>query len=187
MEKPKPKAAVGVTIENKAVERRNTVEEVLNLFKTGNRDVRKAVKIVEDGEAGNQRNMLASFEQLSDILCSIGHFSKAYDLLESALKIIPSDPILHELIARVAFIMENFDKCISHNKKAAELKPNNCANNNSDIGLAYYRLGLQQANNKHFDMAFKHCRLALTENPRYANAMVNMGLIYRYQNAGLDA
>ena len=36
-------------------------------------------------------------------------------------------------------------------------------------------------------MAFKHCRLALTENPRHANAMVNMGLIYRNQNAGLDA
>jgi len=75
--------------------------------------------------------------------------------------------------------MENFDKCIVHNKKAAELKPTNCCNNNSDIGLAYYRLGLQQANNKHFELAFKHCRLALTENPRYANAMVNMGLIYR--------
>lgn len=87
--------------------------------------------------------MVASLEQLSDILCSIGHFSKAYDLLESAMKVIPSDAILHELIARVAFIMENFDKCISHNKKAADLKPNNCANNNSDIGLAYYRLGLQ--------------------------------------------
>ena len=44
---------MGVTIENRAVERRNTVEEVLTLFKTGNRDVRKAVKIVEDGEGGN--------------------------------------------------------------------------------------------------------------------------------------
>lgn len=53
LEKPKPKAAVGVTIENRTVERRNTVEEVLTLFKIGNRDVRKAVKIVEDGEGGN--------------------------------------------------------------------------------------------------------------------------------------
>jgi len=66
--------------------------------------------------------MLAAFEQLSDILCSIGHFSKAYDLLDQALKVIPSNPVLHELIARVAFIMENFDKCIQHNKKAAEIK-----------------------------------------------------------------
>lgn len=62
MEKSKPKAAIGVTIENKAVARRNTVEDVLTLFKTGNRDVRKAVKIVEDGEGGNQKNMISSFE-----------------------------------------------------------------------------------------------------------------------------
>jgi len=53
LEKAKPKAAVGVTIENKAIERRNTVEDVLNLFKTGNRDVKKAVKIVEEGEGGD--------------------------------------------------------------------------------------------------------------------------------------
>ena len=103
------------------------------------------------------------------------------------MKNMPKEPLIHELIARVAFIMENFDRCITHNKKAAELKPNNCCNNNSDIGLAYYRLGLQQANNKHFDLSFKHLRMALTENPKYANAMVNMGLIYRYQNAGIDA
>ena len=36
-------------------------------------------------------------------------------------------------------------------------------------------------------MAFKHCRQALIENPKHANAMVNMGLIYRNQNAGIDA
>ena len=131
--------------------------------------------------------MLSSLEQLSDVLCSIGYFTKAYDLLEAAFKVIPKDPLLHELIARVCFIMENFDKCIVHNKKAAELKPTNCCNNNSDIGLAYYRLGLQQANSKHFEMAFKHCRLALTENPNYSNAMVNMGLVYKNQNAGIDA
>jgi len=28
---------------------------------------------------------------------------------------------MHELIARVAFIMEKFDKCIFHNKKASEI------------------------------------------------------------------
>lgn len=142
--KGKPaKEAVGHTLENKAVVRRNVVDEVLTMFKSGNRDVNAAVKIVNEGENGNQANMIASLEQLSDVLCSIGHFSKAYDLLEAAFKVIPKDPLLHELIARVAFIMENFDKCIVHNKKAAELKPNNCCNNNSDIGLAYYRLGIQ--------------------------------------------
>ena len=29
--------------------------------------------------------------------------------------------------------------------------------------------------------------MALTENPKHANAMVNMGLIYRNLNAGIDA
>jgi hypothetical protein len=62
LEKNKPKAAVGTTLENKTVARRNTVEEVLTLFKTGNRDVNRAVKIVEDGEGHNVKNILASFE-----------------------------------------------------------------------------------------------------------------------------
>lgn len=118
------------------------MDEVLTMFKSGNRDVNAAVKIVNEGENGNQANMVQSLEQLSDVLCGIGHFSKAYDLLDAAFKYIPRDPILHELIARVAFIMENFDKCIVHNKKAAELQQNACCHNNSDIGLAYYRLGI---------------------------------------------
>ena len=70
------------------------------------------------------------------------YFSKAYDLLDAALKDIKGNPILHELIARVAFIMENFTKCIYHNEKAAKLQPEKCFHNHSDIGLAYYRLGL---------------------------------------------
>jgi len=86
--------------------------------------------------------MVQSFEQLSDVLCGIGHFSKAMDLLEAANKVIPRDATLHELIARVAFIMENFDKSIIHNKKAAEIQPKACCHNHSDIGLAYYRLGI---------------------------------------------
>lgn len=121
--KLKPKDAIGFTLENKNVQRRNVVDEVLTMFKSGNRDVNAAVKIVNDGENGHQSNMVQSLEQLSDVLCGIGHFSKAFDLLDAAFKYIPRDPILHELIARVAFIMENFDKCIVHNKKAAELQP----------------------------------------------------------------
>ena len=119
--KGKAKDAIGFSLENKAVQRRNTVDEVLQLFRSGDRDVNKAVKLVQEGENGNTQNMVASLEQLSDVLCGIGHFSKAMDLLEAANKIIPRDATLHELIARVAFIMENFDKSIIHNKKAAEI------------------------------------------------------------------
>ena len=71
------------------------------------------------------------------------YFQKAYEILSAATKDIKGNPVLHELIARVAFVMENFEKCIFHNKKAAELQPESCFQNWSDIGLAYYRLGLQ--------------------------------------------
>ena len=39
--------------------------------------------------------------------------------------------------------MEEFNDCIKWNKKAAALQPDDCSHNKSDIGLAYYRLGLQ--------------------------------------------
>ena len=177
----KAKDAVGTTLEDTTVARRNTVEDVLELLRQGNRDMVAAAKIVNDGENGNPEFILKSLEQLSDVLCSIGYFQKAIDLLNGGLKYLPKNPLIHELIARVYFIMENFDKSVVHNEKAIEYKQNqNCCANHSDIGLAYYRLGIQQANSKNFDLAFKHCRLALTENPRYANAMVNMGLVYRH-------
>jgi tetratricopeptide (TPR) repeat protein len=143
LEKAKRRDAIGFTLENRSVVRRSTVEEVLAIFKSGDRDVNKAVKMVQDGENGNQANMAQAFEQLSDILCGIGHFSKAMELLEAGQKVCPNSPQMHELIARVAFIMENFDKSIVHNKKAAEMQPKNNCHNHSDIGLAYYRLGIQ--------------------------------------------
>jgi hypothetical protein len=59
------------------------------------------------------------------------------------LKPISKSHLLHELIARVAYVMENYEKCIFHNKKAAEMKPGKCCANNSDIGLAYYQLARQ--------------------------------------------
>lgn len=51
--KIKPKEMVGHSLENKTVVRRNVVDEVLTLFKSGNRDVFNAVKIVNEGENGN--------------------------------------------------------------------------------------------------------------------------------------
>ena len=81
--KGKGKDAIGFSLENKAVVRRNTVDEVLTIFKQGNRDVNHAVKLISDGENGNVANMVQAFEQLSDVLCGIGHFSKAMELLEA--------------------------------------------------------------------------------------------------------
>lgn len=105
--------------------------------------------------------MIEALEQITDALCAMTHFNLAEDLLKTALKYITRSPIPHELIARIYFIMESFDKCIHHNKKAAELQPDRCFHNWSDIGLAYFRLGKQQGNNKHFETAFKFCRQSM--------------------------
>ena len=83
--------------------------------------------------------------------------------------------------------MENFDKCVYYNKKALELQPGNCYHNHSDIGLSYFRLAIKEGDIKYFDKAFKHCREALEMNSGYANALVNMGLIYKHQNQLEDA
>ena len=66
-------------------------------------------------------DILAALEQLSDILCNVTYFQKAYDILSAASKDINGSPVLHELIARVAFVMEDFRKCIFDNQKAAKL------------------------------------------------------------------
>lgn len=60
-------------------------------------------------------DILAALEQLSDILCQVTYFTKAYEILSTAAKDINGSPVLHELIARVAFVMEDFKKCIFHN------------------------------------------------------------------------
>jgi len=77
-------------------------------------------------------------------LCGASYFNRAQRLLEIAIKDLDKNAILHELIARIFFITEKFDKSIHHNKKAADLQPTKCWHNWSDIGLSYYRLGLQK-------------------------------------------
>lgn len=95
---------------------------------------------------------------MTDILCQVTYFNKAFELLKIALEDIKGNPVLFELIARVCFVMELFDKSVYYNKKAAELQPDNCYHNWSDMGLGYYRLGLQQGDDKQFEKAFKMCR-----------------------------
>jgi len=134
--------------------RRPSVDLVLDAFKKGNRDVNNAYTIIKDRETCSTKpdtkerdeenigNILMSLEQLTDILNKVTYFSKAYDILRSATRDINGSPALYELLARQAFIMEDFNACIKYNKKAAQLQPEDCSHNKSDIGLAYYRLGL---------------------------------------------
>lgn len=93
-------------------------------------------------EGENIADILAALEQLSDILCQVTYFSKAKEVLSAACKDINGSPVLHELLARVYFVMEDFTRSIKHNKEAAKLQPEECSHNKSDIGLAYYRMGL---------------------------------------------
>jgi hypothetical protein len=100
---------------NKTGGRRPSVEEVLNQFRQGNRDVNQAYNTIKRVEKESIPEILAALEQLSDILCQVTYFSKAYEILNTAVKDINGSPLLHELLARVAFVMEDFRKCIYHN------------------------------------------------------------------------
>ncbi len=118
------KAAVGVNLAPEHVQKRNTVDEVLQMYKKGHRDVKQTLKMIKESENDDKKGMQLSIEQISDILITVGYFEKAMALLEEGQKNLPGDPIMHELIARCAFIMEDFEKSISHNQKAAALQPN---------------------------------------------------------------
>ena len=89
---------------------------------------------------------------------------------------------LNEIMARICFIMEQFDQCIYYNKQAKKLADENNSiqhsNLNSDIGLAQYRLAIQ-GSDRFRELAFKSCRKALELYPDNTSAMVNLGLIYK--------
>lgn len=99
--------------------RRSSVDAVLEQFRNGNRDVEAAYNLMKQMEGEDIAAIVDALEQLSDILCQATYFTKAYDILSVAVKDIQGNPVLHELIARVAFVMENFEKSIHHNKRAA--------------------------------------------------------------------
>ena len=94
------------------------------MYKKGHRDVKQTLKMIKESENDDKKGMQLSIEQISDILITVGYFDKAMALLEEGQKNLPGDPIMHELIARCAFIMEDFEKSISHNQKAVALQPN---------------------------------------------------------------
>lgn len=111
--------------------RRPAVEAVLDAFKKGNRDVNNAYLIIKDRESNSTKadpkerdeenigNILLALEQLTDILNKVTYFSKAHDILRAATRDINGSPSLYELLARQAFIMEDFNASIKYNKKAA--------------------------------------------------------------------
>ena len=118
----------------------------------------------------------------------MNYFDKAHQILNYAAekgdKDIKGSPDLQELIARIAFVTEDYERCINHNKKAVELRlarSESTAHNFSDIGYAYYKLALREEDSKFLDKGLESCRKSLQENPEYANAMVNIGLIVKQQ------
>jgi hypothetical protein len=102
--------------------RRQSVETVLEMFRNGQRDPRVAYQKIKEAEGEDISAVIDALDQLSEILCQATYFKKAYEILSEAIKDIKGNPVLHELVARLAFVMESFDKCINHNKRAIELK-----------------------------------------------------------------
>lgn len=56
------KAAVGVTLAAANVEKRNTVDEVLQMYKKGHRDVKQTMKLIKETENGDKKGMQLSLE-----------------------------------------------------------------------------------------------------------------------------
>ena len=107
-----------------------------------------AYAVIKDLEKDDLSSIEKALEQLTNLLCEVCYFDKAYAIMKVALKDKKDNPVLHEITARLAFIMEDFLKSIYHNKEAANLQDAACWSNYSDMGLAYYRLGLQEINDK---------------------------------------
>lgn len=92
--------------------RRQSVDAVLEQFRNNNRDAEAAYNLIKNMEGEDIASIVDALDQLSDILCQATYFTKAYEILGIAVKDIQGNPVLHELIARVAFVMENFEKSI---------------------------------------------------------------------------
>lgn len=162
-----------------------SVKPILEAFKSNTkegRDVKKQFARMGDLENHDEYNIVTALDQLTDILCQAAYFQKAYDILKTALGEYEHNCYLNEIMARVCFIMEQFDQCIYYNKQAKKLADENDSvhhsNLNSDIGLAQYRLAIQ-GNDRFRELAFKSCRKALELYPDNTSAMVNLGLIYK--------
>lgn len=100
---------------------RPSVQAVLDNFKNNKRDPKQAYDTIKQLEDEDIHSIVEALAQLSDVLCKNTYFTKAYQILEHAIKDIRGNPVLHELIAHVAFIMEKFDKSIYHNREAKKL------------------------------------------------------------------
>ena len=109
-------------LSGKKIARKASVEACLELFKQGKRDMSDAYLKIKEMEGENIQAIIEALEQLSDILCQATYFKKAYELLQGAMKDIQGNPVLFELVARVAFVMESWEKSIIYNKKAVELQ-----------------------------------------------------------------
>jgi hypothetical protein len=95
---------------------------------------------MRDLEKDDETNIVTALDQLTDILCQAAYFQKAFDILKTALVDYEHNAYLNEIMARVCFIMEQFDQCIFYNKQAKKLTMEDdvihLSSLWSDIGLA---------------------------------------------------
>lgn len=159
---------------------------MLENFKKGHRDVQFSYAVIKDLEKDDLKGIEEALDQLTNVLCEVCLWDKAYAIMKVAMKDKKDNARLHEITARLAFIMEDFLKSIYHNKEASKLQHDACWHNYSDMGLAFYRQGLIDAgdadkSNDYFKKAMKTLDEALVQKPSYANAMVNKGLVYKHR------
>lgn len=120
-----------------------SVKPVLEAFRSNTKegkDVKKQFSRMRELEKDDEDNIVTALDQLTDILCQAAYFQKAFDILKTALVDYEGNGRLNEIMARVCFIMEQFDQCIYYNKQAKKLTSEedviHQSNLNSDIGLA---------------------------------------------------
>lgn len=119
-----------------------SVKPILEAFKSNTavgKDVKKQYARMKELEKGDENNIVQALDQLTDILCQAAYFQKAFDILKEALQEYENNGLLHEIMARICFIMEKFDQCIYYNKEAkkyCEFDSIRQSNIYSDIGLA---------------------------------------------------
>lgn len=89
-----------------------SVKPILEAFKRNTpegKDVKKQYARMKELEKGDENNIVQALDQLTDILCQAAYFQKAYDILKLALSEYENNGLLNEIMARICFIMEQFD------------------------------------------------------------------------------
>lgn len=109
---------------------------------------------------------------LGVIFCQKGNYTKAIDLINHAIKIVPNSPLYYNNLAMIYQTIDNEEESIKNFKKALELNPNY-----ENAHLAYYNLGVYYKDNGDFGKAVNNFTQAINLKKDFYDAIWNKGLI----------